>query len=206
MDTEQPSAVEAIAAVAPVGTISVTPATPEPEATTPTQATVPPVVVSPVPEPATRPRILPRLFSSSRRSALTPSQSNDDSAQGASSAPSSRPASRGDNSTSSKSRRPKFGRSRTGKESAYNFGGEKDVIGIVLLEVNKAEDLPKLKNSKLIELFFDRWLTSRSDENRMGHGSIYGCLLFKKGFPYSCSPPQLEPDLGRETLVPRETL
>jgi len=76
--------------------------------------------------------------------ALAPS--NDDSTQGATSAPSSRPSSRNDTSTPSKTRRPKFGRSRTGKESAYNFGGEKDVLGIVLLEVNKAEDLPKLKN------------------------------------------------------------
>jgi phosphatidylserine decarboxylase len=141
VEHEQFSATEASAAVAPVGTISVTPAISESEDTTPTQ-TVPPIIVAPVPEPASRSGILPRLFSASRRPASTPSLSTDDSAT-----PSPRPASRGDTSTPSNSKRPKFGRSRTGKESAYNFGGEKDVLGIVLLEVNRAEDLPKLKNS-----------------------------------------------------------
>jgi phosphatidylserine decarboxylase len=146
IEQEKPSASEATAAVAPVGTPSTTPAISESEATRQTQ-TVPPVIVVPVPEHASRQGILPRLFSASRRQSSTTLPSNDDSTT-LSSRSRSRPASRGDTSTPSKPKRPRFSRSRTRKQGAYNFGGEKDVLGIVLLEVNKAEDLPKLKNSE----------------------------------------------------------
>jgi phosphatidylserine decarboxylase len=140
IEHEQPPAAEAIVAVAPVGTISVTPAISGSEATPQTQA-APPIIVVPVPEHASRHGRLPRLFSASRRpSSMTLPSTDDSTTLG------SRPASRGDTSTPSKQKRPKFGRSRTRKEGAYNFGGEKDVLGIVLLEINKAEDLPKLKN------------------------------------------------------------
>jgi phosphatidylserine decarboxylase len=112
---------------------------------------VPPIVVAPAPETPTKPGFLPRLFSGTRRPGLTPSQSYDDSAQ-PSSAPTSRPASRSGAATPSKGKRPKFKRSRGEKGSAYNFGAEKDVIGIIMLEINKAEDLPKLKNSEFLSI------------------------------------------------------
>jgi phosphatidylserine decarboxylase len=137
-EPEQPSAEEAIIPVAPVGTISTPPAAPELEA-----APVPPTIVAPAPQQApSRPGILPRLFSSSRRPGLTPSQSHDDSTP----TTGSRPASRSGAETP-KAKRPKFKRGRGTKDSTYNFGAEKDVLGIVLFEVNKAEDLPKFKNS-----------------------------------------------------------
>ncbi|KAG8837523.1 hypothetical protein FRB91_008079, partial [Serendipita sp. 411] len=66
--------------------------------------------------------------------------STEDNTTSATSAPSSRP------STPGKAKRPRFKRGSGDKGSTYNFGAEKDVLGIVLLEVNKAEDLPKLKN------------------------------------------------------------
>ncbi|CAG7849378.1 Phosphatidylserine decarboxylase proenzyme 3 {ECO:0000303/PubMed:19286980} {ECO:0000255/HAMAP-Rule:MF_03209}; Contains: RecName: Full=Phosphatidylserine decarboxylase 3 beta chain {ECO:0000305}; Contains: RecName: Full=Phosphatidylserine decarboxylase 3 alpha chain {ECO:0000305} [Serendipita indica DSM 11827] len=132
-DSDQPSAAEVIQAVAPVGAVSVAPATPQ-------VAVKAPEIVAPIPEPiSSRPGLLPRLFSTSSRRGLTqPQQPAEESTS--TSAPSSRP------STPGKSKRPKFRRGRSDKGSTYNFGGEKDVLGIVLLEVNKAEDLPKLKN------------------------------------------------------------
>ncbi|PVF95541.1 hypothetical protein CPB86DRAFT_863907 [Serendipita vermifera] len=107
---------------------------------------VPPIIVAPAPELPTKPGFLPRLFSGTRRPNLTPAQSYDDSTAQSSSAPTSRPASRSGATTPSKGKRPKFKRARGEKGSAYNFGAEKDVLGIVMLEINKAEDLPKLKN------------------------------------------------------------
>ena len=137
IESEQPSATEVIQAVVPVGVISVTPATP-------------PVVIkasevaAPIPEPSpTRAGLLPRLFSSSSRRGLTQPQSAEETPL--SSAPSSRPG------TPGRMKRPKFKRGTGEKGSTYNFGGEKDILGIVLLEVNKAEDLPKLKNSTLFD-------------------------------------------------------
>lgn len=139
-EPEQVPAVDAIASVAPVGIIS----TPQPAAPEPEPAPVPPTIVAPAPQQAPSGRgILPRLFSSARRPGLTPSQSYDSSTQVEGS---SRPASRSGAETP-KSKRPRFKRGRGPKGSTYNFGAEKDVLGIVLLEVNKAEDLPKLKNS-----------------------------------------------------------
>jgi len=148
-------------------------------------APLPPTIVAPTPQQApSRPGILPRLFSGPRRSASTPSQSQDDSTQASNG---SRPASRVGAETP-KSKRPKFKRNKDTKGSTYNFGTEKDVLGIVLLEINKAEDLPRLKNSmfplsalppcrRLINLY--------SDQNRVGHGSFRGRLILQKGFPNS---------------------
>lgn len=143
VENEQPPAAEVIAAAAPVGAIS--------ENTVPPALEQPPpsIIVAPAPQPSqpSRPGILPRLFSGSRKSGLTLTQPNDDtSATLSTSAPASQPSSR--SATPSKMKRPKFKRGRGEKGGAYNFGADKDVVGIVLLEVNKAEDLPKLKNSK----------------------------------------------------------
>ncbi|KAG9034805.1 hypothetical protein FS842_003775, partial [Serendipita sp. 407] len=133
-EAEQPRQKEAVPLVVPVGVVSITPATPEAAATLPT-------IVAPAPQPSTsKPGLLPRLFSSSSRRGLTSSQSTEDNTTSATSAPSSRP------STPGKAKRPRFKRGSGDKGSTYNFGAEKDVLGIVLLEVNKAEDLPKLKN------------------------------------------------------------
>ncbi|KZV90616.1 hypothetical protein EXIGLDRAFT_710770 [Exidia glandulosa HHB12029] len=45
-----------------------------------------------------------------------------------------------------KTKRPKFQRAWTSKRSDYSFGQQQDVVGIVMLEIKAAEDLPKLRN------------------------------------------------------------
>ncbi|EPQ52482.1 hypothetical protein GLOTRDRAFT_140216 [Gloeophyllum trabeum ATCC 11539] len=41
---------------------------------------------------------------------------------------------------------PKFRKSWGGKKGAYNFSAANDIVGIVMLEIHGAEDLPRLKN------------------------------------------------------------
>ena len=43
--------------------------------------------------------------------------------------------------------RPKFNRGRN-RKSDYELSADSDVVGIVMLEIDKAEDLPKVKNSE----------------------------------------------------------
>ena len=40
-----------------------------------------------------------------------------------------------------------FRKSWMGKEKNYNFNAANDIMGIVMLEIQGAHDLPKLKNS-----------------------------------------------------------
>lgn len=49
--------------------------------------------------------------------------------------------------TSSAARRARFRKSWSAKNTDYNLGGNNDILGIVMLEVKNASDLPKLKNS-----------------------------------------------------------
>ncbi|KAG8835213.1 hypothetical protein FRC17_004775, partial [Serendipita sp. 399] len=112
-DIEQLRPKEVVPVVAPVGVVSILPATPEAAPTLPT-------IVTPVPQPSTsKPGLLPRLFSSSSRRGLTPSQSNEEPAGAPISAPSSRPG------TPGRSKRPKFKRG-SGDTASFNFGAEKD--------------------------------------------------------------------------------
>jgi phosphatidylserine decarboxylase len=48
-----------------------------------------------------------------------------------------------------KAKKNKFRRSWSAKKAEYNFSAGNDILGIVMLEVNGGEDLPKLKNSSL---------------------------------------------------------
>jgi len=83
------------------------------------------------------PGLLPKVFSPSpRRPSLTPKDSYDSTHSPHPSRPSS---------SASKVRPGKMGK-RT--KSHYNFNSGNDILGIVMLEVNRAEDLPKLKNSE----------------------------------------------------------
>jgi phosphatidylserine decarboxylase len=45
-----------------------------------------------------------------------------------------------------KGKRRKFRKSWSAKKAEYNLSAGNDIMGIVMLEVNSAEDLPKLKN------------------------------------------------------------
>ncbi len=56
------------------------------------------------------------------------------------------PASGTTTPTPDKKKRPKFKRGRREKSSEYNFDTSNDMLGIVLLEIVGAENLPKLKN------------------------------------------------------------
>jgi hypothetical protein len=51
-------------------------------------------------------------------------------------------------SSSTKSGRPRFKRGSS-KPTSYNLGAHKDVLGIVMIEIEGATDLPKLPNSAL---------------------------------------------------------
>ena len=49
---------------------------------------------------------------------------------------------------------------RRKKEVGYEFKGSNDIVGIVMLEIQGAEDLPKISNSKFFG-FLDFWSCSR---------------------------------------------
>ena len=49
--------------------------------------------------------------------------------------------------TSAAARKARFRKSWSAKNTDYNLGGNNDILGIVMLEVKNASDLPKLKNS-----------------------------------------------------------
>lgn len=49
--------------------------------------------------------------------------------------------------TSTRSKKPKFKKLRGKKKADYNFSTQNDILGIVMLEIKSAEDLPRVKNS-----------------------------------------------------------
>lgn len=60
-----------------------------------------------------------------------------------------RSASAGSVPTMSTTAKKRFKRSwATGKNADYNFSAANDIVGIVMLEIQGATDLPKLKNSR----------------------------------------------------------
>ena len=92
------------------------------------------------------------------------------------------------------------------KGKGYNFNAANDIMGIVMLEIQGAQDLPKLKNStfSLQLLSICRASDSRcSDSNGLGHGPLRRRVVWKEGFPNSCHPPFAEPAMGGENALPR---
>lgn len=87
-------------------------------------------------------KLLPSIFAG-RRPSLTPSVSSDREDMATSGQTTPRPG----DATGDK-KRPKFKRSAS-KQSSYTMGTQKDVLGIVMIEIQQAEDLPKIPNSKL---------------------------------------------------------
>lgn len=53
-----------------------------------------------------------------------------------------------------KGKKLKFRRSWSAKKIEYNLSTSNDILGIVMLEINSAEDLPKLKNSLSFWILF----------------------------------------------------
>lgn len=139
----------------------------------------PPTTLS-VPKALKSPRFpkFPRMLPS-RQNSLDSTQSSTSGTLPASSASTtSMPA--------SANTKKKFRRSwvQTRKKSDYNFDPGNDILGIVLLEIKGAEDLPKLKNSMLRSImmltclsFVDK-LLSYSNAYWVGHGPVYSYFFW----------------------------
>lgn len=102
--------------------------------------TQPPPIITPsasqsLKPPSTSPAFLPKVLSPGPRSAA----SGKDYFEGAQTPEGSRPTSR------TGKKRPSF---KKQFDSNFNFSSNNDIVGIVMLEIQGAEDLPKLKNSK----------------------------------------------------------
>jgi hypothetical protein len=73
-------------------------------------------------------------------------------------------------------------------------------MGIVMLEVIKAEDLPKLKNSKDGTLRAEETVLTiappYSDANRLGHGPLRSNFLRQKNLSYAGDQTLPKPNLG----------
>lgn len=82
----------------------------------------------------------------------------------------------------------------------YNFSATShDIVGIVMLEVQGASDLPKLKNSVYFRKYLLRMFTKDSlcsDEDGMGHGPFRGHLIREESLSYSGHSPFPEPYVG----------
>ena len=137
---------------------SPTPTPPEPVAAEPPIQEPQPVIASPQPtKPPQSPSFLPRVFTP-RLSRLTsqnnvPSTTTTDSATPApvdslTAKPrtlSQSPAGSRSGTPANRVKRPRFKRNKKGTD--YSFSTDNDILGIVMLEIACAEDLPKLKNS-----------------------------------------------------------
>jgi len=89
-------------------------------------------------------------------------------------------------------------------KSDYEFKGTNDIVGIVMLEIQGADDLPRLANSEFI--FLSMLLPRRmffSDTHWMGYGPVCRHLIRKEGFSHSSHSTLAEPCLGREDAFPR---
>ena len=93
------------------------------------------IIIAPTPTKSGPSGLLPRVFTP------RPSASHKESSEGAASSENgSRPTSR------TGIKRPSF---RKGFDSSYNFAStNNDIVGIVMIDIAGAEDLPKLKNRK----------------------------------------------------------
>ena len=119
-----------------------------------TAPSLPTIAASPLPgkapsTPGFIPRMLtPRLFSSSGSSSATavPPVTDYLSAKPIPSTTPSRSSSLGGETPGAQRKKRKF--KRRVKDNEYAFSAGKDILGIVMLEIAGAEDLPKLKSSE----------------------------------------------------------
>lgn len=153
--------------------------------------TQPPPILAPAPSqslkpPTTSPGFLPKVLSPGPRSATA----GKEYFEGGQSSESSRPASR------TGKKRPSF---KKEFDSNYQISSNNDIVGIVMLEIQGAEDLPKLKNSKPGSIVTSGPHAHRifhfSDSNRLGHGSLLRGFVRQESVPYSCHPTLARPSL-----------
>ena len=173
-----------------------------------------PVIASPQPiKPPGSPSFLPRVFTP-RLPRLTPhnnvASTSTDSATPAppvdyltakSRTPSRSPARSRSATPGHRVIRPRF---RSRKETDYSFSTGNDILGIVMLEIARAEDLPKLKNSAsyMRSLLIDSLTRSCSHAHWLGYGPICRRLVRQKSLPHSCHPTFPQPTLGRKAAIP----
>ena len=70
------------------------------------------------------------------------------------------------------------------KSGAFELEAENDIVGIVMLEIQSATDLPRLRNSELLELLLHRSLIIfESDTYWVGYGSFCGRFIWQEGLP-----------------------
>ena len=85
-------------------------------------------------------------------------------------------------------------------------GGENDIVGLVMLEIQGADDLPRLANSMcLFSSFLQPFILFIyfSDPHGMGHGPLCRHLLWQESVSYSRHPTLAQPRLGRKATLPR---
>ena len=113
-------------------------ASPETFESTPTVAT---------PQPVKKTGKIPRVFK--KRPSLTPASTTSTTLSGGSASvppsPGSRPLTP---ATPTSAKRPKFPKKWSNRNRDFNFNAANDVLGIVMLEIQGATDLPKIKNSQ----------------------------------------------------------
>jgi phosphatidylserine decarboxylase len=107
-------------------------------------------------------------------------------------------------------RRPRFKRNKSATPSKkstkdFNFDANqgRDVLGIVMVEIKSAADLPKIKNCELAS-HFPCLAYGDSSESVVRHGSVRRRVLRKEGVSDEGDPALAQPHLGRAIDFPRE--
>jgi len=92
------------------------------------------------------------------------------------------------------------------RKGDYMFEAGNDIMGIVMLEIIKAENLPKLKNGEVSSYLSKLLLKRRSNTHWFRYGSFRRHLFRKKSIPNARVATHVEPRLGRKALIPRPSL
>jgi phosphatidylserine decarboxylase len=75
------------------------------------------------------------------------------------------------------------------KSGTFELEADNDIVGIVMLEIHSATDLPRLRNSELLEpLPHRRLIGFESDAYRVGYGPFRGRLIRQEGLSNAHHP------------------
>jgi hypothetical protein len=90
------------------------------------------------------------------------------------------------------------------KSGAFELEADNDIVGIVMLEIHGATDLPRLRNSELLKaLPHGRLIRFESDAYWVGYGPFCGRLIRQEGLSNPHHPTFAQPRVGREATLPR---